>query len=315
MERILVTGASGLVGRAVTAQLSAAGYALTLAGRTADSPFATANTHRYVGVGTLSGRTDWRKALEGCTVVVHLAAQVPGPKVAEISFRTVNDEATAALVQQAGSGDIRRFVFMSSIFAVTGNASSAVVTDTTAPAPTSAYGRSKLAAEHHVAAFSGQGRLGVSLRPAMVYGASAAGNWHLLQKLAASGLPLPLGSVHNRRSMIGIETLADAVATVIARRNNAPAGVFAISDSDPISLAEALHLLREGMSRPARLISVPPSLLSGLLRAVGKGGIVNSLLGDLVVDASRFRSTFGWEPKESIRDGIRRSGADFAAKQ
>jgi len=313
MERVLVTGASGLVGRAVTARLSSAGYPLTLAGRAAGSASTAATTLRHVGVGALSATTDWREALDGCTTVVHLAAQVPGPGIADDSFRAVNDEATAALVQQAGSAGVRRFVLMSSIFSVTGNASNVVITDATDPAPTSAYGRSKLAAERHVAAFGGQGHVGVSLRPAMVYGAGAAGNWRLLQKLAASGLPLPLGAVRSRRSMIGVDTLADAVAAVLARPADAPSGAFALADSDTISLAEVLRLLREGMSRPARLVPVPPSLLSGLLRAVGKGGMVNSLLGDLVVDASRFRNTFGWEPKESIRDGIRRSGAGFAA--
>jgi UDP-glucose 4-epimerase len=269
--------------------------------------------HRHVGVGALSGTTDWGEALDGCTAVVHLAAQLPGRDATEDILRTVNDEATAALVQQASSSGVRQFVFMSSIGAITGNASSAVITDATDPSSTSAYGRSKLAAERHVTAFSGQGRVGVSLRPPMVYGADAGGNWRLLQKLAASGLPLPMGSVGNRRSMIGVDTLADAVAAVLAQRDDAPGGAFALADTDPISLTEALRLLREGMSRPARLIPVPPSLLSGLLRAAGKGGMVDSLLGDLVIDSSRFRNTFGWGPKESIRDGIRRSGAGFAA--
>jgi UDP-glucose 4-epimerase len=318
MDHVLITGASGFFGRAIVSRLAVAGHTLTLASRRpATIPAATApaatTPHRHVHVGDLSGSTDWRDALEGCTTVVHLAAQVPGSGVSEERFRIVNDEATAALTRQAAARGVRRFIFISSIFAITGNASDAIVSDSSEPAPTSAYGRSKLAAERHVDAFAERGdRIGISLRPVMGYGADAAGNWRLLQKLAATGLPLPFGAVTNRRSLIGIGNLADAISAVVAKRDDAPNGAFAIADIDPVSLSEMLRLLREGMKQPARLISVPPVMLSGLLHAAGRGTIAQSLLGDLVVDASRFRQTFSWSPPQDIRDGIRRSGADFA---
>ena len=313
MEHVLITGASGFFGRTVVSRLAAAGHTLTLASRRPATVPAATGPHRHVHVGDLSGSTDWRDALEGCTTVVHLAAQVPGAGVSEDRFRIVNDEATASLTRQAAASGVQRFIFMSSIFAITGNASDATVSDDTVPSPASAYGRSKLAAEAHVRSFAESGdRIGISLRPVMGYGADASGNWRLLQKLAASPLPLPFAAVSNRRSLIGVDNLADAVAAVIAKRDDAPTGAFAVADTDPVSLADMLRLLRKGMARPAHLVPVPPALLSGLLQAAGQAKIAKSLLGDLAVDSSRFRETFSWSPLQDIRDGIQRSGAEFS---
>jgi UDP-glucose 4-epimerase len=309
MKRILVTGSTGYVGREVVSRLTSAGFQLTLGLRTRLTGEGK-ELHRQVIVGDISGNTNWREALSDCEIVIHLAAQTPGRGVGEEHFRRVNDEATATLVEQAASSGVRLFVFMSSILAVTGNASDEIVTDYSPPMPISAYGRSKLAAERYVADFVCSSRAGVSLRPVMVYGAGAAGNWRLLQKLAASAVPLPFGAVRNRRSLISLSNLADAVVTVALAGEQAASGTFAVADTEPISLSEMLSLLREGMGLPRRLVPVPPALLSAVLHFTSRS---KSLLGDLVADSGRFCEAFGWSPPETIRDGIRRSGADYAA--
>ena len=314
MSRILVTGANGNVGRALTPRLAAAGYELTLALRRPRPVGAEGRgTQREIVVGEISGKTDWREALRECSAVVHLAGQIPARGVTEERFRIVNDEATAQLAEQAAACGVRLFILMSSMAAVTDNASDEVVSDATLPLPVSPYGRSKLAAERHVVAFASSGLAGVSLRPPMIYGASAGGSWGQLQKLAATGLPLPFGAVHNRRSGLSIDNLNNAVVTVISAGDKAPGGAFVVADSDPISLSEMLSLLRKGMGLPPRLVPVPPYLLSGPLRLAGKRTLANSLFGDLVIDACRFREAFGWSPPEKVGEAVVRSGACYVA--
>ena len=310
MERILVTGANGFIGRALVARLSSDKFDLTLAVRTA-LPDAAAQ-HRYVVVGDISARTDWSQALGGCRTVVHLAGVIPRRGVSEERFRVVNDEATASLVEQAHKSGVRRFVLLSSLAAITDNACPDIVSDMQAPRPVSAYGRSKLAAERHVTAFAGEGREGVSLRPPMVYAGTAGGSWALLQKLAASRLPLPFGAVRNRRAALSLDNLTDAVATVVGTKEPVAGGAFIVADEDPVGLAEMLLLLRQGMGLAPRLFPVPRPLLSGPLRMVAPR-LAKSLLDDLVVDAGAFRDTFGWTPPEDVHEAMRRSGADYAA--
>src|SRR5690606_6393350 len=128
--------------------------------------------------------------------------------------KVVNDEGTANLVRQTSEAGIRHFILLSSILAVTENSASKCLDDHSCPRPTSYYGLSKLAAEKHAADFTRSGGIGVSLRSPLIYGVDAGGRWKQLQRLAASGVPLPFGAVNNRRSLIAVENLADAIATV-----------------------------------------------------------------------------------------------------
>jgi len=307
MTQVLLTGSTGFVGRKVAARLTQAGYAVRKAVR-----------HRgqrgdVVAVGSIGPETDWRGALDGCTAVVHLAARTPGRGVQEAEFSSVNDRGTARLAEQADAAGIGTFLLMSSIFALTENAHKGVVDDRSASRAVLPYGRSKLAAESHVAAFAAAGRAGISLRPPLVYGAEATGNWRLLQKLAATGMPLPFGAARNRRTMISVDNLADAVVAALRGATPERSGAYAVADSESLSLAEILACLREGMGKPARLVPVPATLMATPLKLAGRGAIAQSLLGDLEIDSSRFRAAFDWSPPENAREAIRRSGREFAA--
>lgn len=312
MKRICMTGGRGFIGECLVRALAQAGHALTLAVRRCaeDTPDAGIPT---IEVGDIGPLTDWRPALEGCDTVVHLAGQTPGAGVAPERFDAVNDLGTARLAEQCAEVGVKTFVFASSIFAVVDHVFDGVVDDKTAPRATTPYGRSKLAAESHVDAFAGEGRVGVSLRPPLVFGARAKGNWHALQRLAASGLPLPFGLVRNRRSLISVENLCNAFARVV--REPVQAGVFCVADADVVSLADMLRFLRAGMGLSPRLLPVPPVALEVGLGALGRTEMAQSLLGDLTVDASRFREVYGWTPPVRTEDAVHASGRAFVAAE
>ncbi|WP_072390453.1 NAD-dependent epimerase/dehydratase family protein [Hyphomicrobium sp. CS1GBMeth3] len=314
MKRICITGARGFIGQHLVQRLMQAGYPLTLAVRRVAGS-ASSSEGRIVEVGDIGEGTDWRRALEDCGVVVHLAGQTPAPGVSADLFRRVNEAGTARLAAQCAGAGVETLIFLSSIFAVVDHTFAGVVDDAVEPRSTTPYGRSKLAAEAHIRAFTGEGRTGVSLRPPLVYGAQAKGNWHSLQRLAASGLPLPFGSVRNRRSLISVENLCDAIVHIVGQSGDVTkAGAFAVADAEAVSLADMLRLLRAGMKLSPRLLPVPPAMLTAGLGLLGRTVMGQSLVGDLAVDSSRFRETYGWTPPERAEDAIQRSGRAFAAQ-
>lgn len=307
-DRIAITGAGGFVGRHLAVHLAAEGRKLNLAVRTATS-WPIAGDVRFVAVGDIGAETDWTAALEDCEAIVHLAAKVPGSGAEDRAFEAVNDQGTARLVAQAGN--VRLLVLLSSVFAVTGRATTGPVNEDCHADPATPYGRSKLAAERQVASFGGHS---IVLRPPLVYGAGVRGNWRLLEWLAATGLPLPFGSVNNRRSLICIHNLVDAVAHLLSlRADGRISGTFMVADNEAVSLSQILRWLRAGMGVPERLWPMPKIVLETALLAMGRGAMAQSLLGDLEVDAARFRATFGWAPKLSAEDGIVQAGAAFMA--
>lgn len=293
-----MTGATGFVGRRLTPLLPARGHHVVEAGRRAG-----ASGTRFVAVGEIDGATDWRDALDGVDAVVHLAglAHRDAGDADEDAYFAVNDRGAAKLAADAAAAGVRTFVSVSSIFAKFVE---------TRP---SAYARSKLAGEAHVARFGeGQGRCGIVLRPSLVYAWDAAANWNRLQRLAASGLPLPFGAVRNRRSLCAVENLCDAIAVAVeAGMQGAAGGSYEIADSEVVSLAEIIIWLRRGMDMPARLVPVPPGLLRLAGAATGKSELVATLTGDMVVDASDFRRDFGWRPLTASPEGVARSGRLF----
>jgi UDP-glucose 4-epimerase len=149
----------------------------------------------------------------------------------------------------------------------------------------------------------------------MVYGSGARGNWGLLLRLAASGAPLPFGSIHNRRSLIAGENLADAVVWLLSLSSEAlRPGVYMVSDDGTVSLTEIFTWLRSAMGMSPRLLPVRAEVLRAILRMVGKEKMAKRLFDDLQIDSTLFRETFGWSPKIGSREGITRSGAGFLAR-
>lgn len=309
MGRILLTGSRGFVGGHLAARLQHDGHALSFANRsTLDGPLPCSDVQSFA-VGDIGPDTDWRLALADCKTVIHLAGQTTAAGPHDDVCERVNTKGTARLVRQAADAGVTTFVFLSSVMALVDNWSPSIVTDGTPSIATSPYGTSKLRAEQHVAAFTHNGHRGISLRPPMIYGAGAKGNWRRLQNLAATGLPLPFASVTNRRSLISVRNLVDAIATVVRAGPAGPSGTFIVDDGTPLSLADIIRHLREGMRRPARLVPLPPVLLRTPLHLSGLASIANSLLGDLAVDGRPFRTAYDWAPIEQADDAIRAAGA------
>lgn len=293
--RVLVTGATGFVGRALAADLAARGYMVRAAVRTAAQTVASAAEH--VTVGELSGATDWRDAVAGCDAVVHLAARAhvlkesgdPAPL-----FRAVNRDAAVALGHAARAAGVRRLVFVSSI-GVHGLASPPEGFSAESPiAPATPYGVSKAEAEAGLRAIDG---LEVAIvRPPLVYGAGARGNFGRLVKLVDSGLPLPFGRVRNRRSLIGLANLVDVLALCLDHPGAANRA-FVVADAEVTSTAELVRAIGRIRGRRPPLLPVPVAPMAWAARALGRGALAEGLFGDLVVDAAAARAHLGWVPR------------------
>jgi UDP-glucose 4-epimerase len=219
--------------------------------------------------------------------------------VPEDDYRILNTEATIALARAAQRAGVRRFVFLSSIRAQSGPTSNEVLTETLAPQPSDAYGRSKLAAEQGLAELDLDW---VALRLTLVYGPGARGNMQELLRLARSSYPLPLGAFKAKRSLLSLENLASAIDTVLTAPQRLQR-VFIVADPEPLSIPEMIASARRGLGRAPRLVPVPPRLLELALRAMSRREIYERLAGSLVADPSALMR-LGWVPRINTRDAL-----------
>lgn len=312
--RILITGASGFVGGAVCRRLLADGHTVVAAVRRDDAFLPLEVEARRVG--DLGPDTDWRAALAGCDVVIHLAARahVMQDRAADplALFRRVNRDGAVRLAEQALAAGVGRFVLVSSI-KVNGEGTppDRPYRADDVPAPMDAYGLSKAEAEAALADLATRTGLSLAIvRPPLVHGPGVKGNLAALMKALALGLPLPLGAIHNRRSLVGVDNLADALAFLVA---NGGQGRFLVRDGEDVSTAELVRLLAESAGLPARLLPVPLALLRLAGALTGKAAAVQRLTGSLVVDDTPLRQ-LGWVPPLSLRQGLQRMAAGLTAR-
>lgn len=313
LSRCLVTGANGFIGSALVEHLQSVGWRARGALR---QPCAASGD--WVQVASLDAKTDWREALQGCDAVVHTAARAhvlreqlddPLPEL-----RRVNVEGTLALAEQALAAGVRRFVFISSI-GVNGSVCAAAFRDTDLPAPHSPYARSKFEAEQGLRSLlQGQPMELVIVRPTLVYAAHAPGNFARLLKLVGSGIPLPLASLDNRRSMIALSNLVSLLVTCL--HHPAAAGeLFLAADDGDISTADLVRSLAQGMGRRAHLWPMPIGLLALGARAIGKQALYTQLCDSLRVDTSKARDLIGWQPPYGMREALIESGRLYACRR
>jgi len=265
-----------------------------------------------VAIGDISAATNWSTALHGADAVIHLAARVHVMRDTAIDplaeFRLVNTQGTLNLARQAATAGVRRFIFLSTI-GVNGNSTDygEIFTETSASLPHDPYSVSKHEAEVGLRAISkSTGMELVIIRPTLVHGSKAPGNFGKLTQLVARGLPLPLASIQNRRSLVGIDNLVDFINTCL-EHPAAANETFLVSDGEDLSTPDLIRRMARAMNRPARLLPVPKSVLMAAASMFGKRDMAQRLCGSLQVDISKSRELLGWNPPVSVDEGLRRA--------
>lgn len=304
--KFLVTGANGFVGGSLCSELALRRYAVCAALR---SNKMACDVAEQAIVGAINGETDWSNALLAVDVVIHLAARVhvmqddASDPLAE--FRRVNVAGTENLARQAAANGVKRFVYVSSIKVNGEQTVAAPFSETDAASPQDPYGISKWEAEqalHRVAAETGLEV--VIVRPPLVYGNGVKGNFAQMLKVLAMGMPLPLASVKNLRSLVYVENLADAL--ILCATHPAAAGnTYLVGDGEDISTPDMLRLLGDAMGHPARLFACPMPLLRLAGRLSGRSDQIDRLLGSLRVDSGKIRRELGWVPPHTVQQGLR----------
>lgn len=312
--KFLITGANGFVGQSLCAELLRQGQFVRIAVRSANKLTWNAEAE---AVGAIDGETNWTDALRGIDVVIHLAARVhvmhdhASNPLEE--FRKVNVAGTSRLARSAAASGVKRLVYVSSI-KVNGEATCGEkkFTESDVASPQDPYGISKYEAEQVLHRISQETGLDVVIvRPPLVYGARVKGNFVQMLSVLAKGVPLPLASVNNRRSLIYVENLVDAL--IVCATHPAAAGkTYLISDGEDVSTPDLLRQLGVVMRCPARLLSCPPALLKLAGRLIGKTDQVERLLGSLQVDSGKIRRELNWLPPYTLQEGLRKTGESFA---
>lgn len=306
MTRVLVTGATGFVGRAVCRRLQATGFDVVAAVRD-DKATVESDETRYLG--DLTKADDFDRHLAGIDAVVHLAARVHvmnDPSTdPELAYREMNVAVTKRLAKAALRQGIKRFVFLSSIKVNGEETTLAPFTEADPPNPQDAYGRSKQEAEQILMGMAAQTALEpVILRVPLVYGPGVKANFLSLLRLCDSAVPLPFGAIsENRRSLIYVENLADAIATAVDHPD-AGGQIFLVSDGPAVSTASLVAAIRVAFGRPNGLIMVPPGLLRFLLSLIGKSAAAARLTGSLAIDDGLIQQKLDWTPPATFKEGL-----------
>lgn len=306
---ILVTGASGFVGSALVKRLMADGTsgAVLAALRRLDALMPEGL--KSVQVGDLLPTTDWGAAVQQADAVVHCAARVhvmqDGANNPLEAYRQVNVQGTLNLARQAAQAGARRFVFVSSI-KVNGEAtrSDHPFTADDVPAPLDPYGVSKMEAEQGLREISAHtGMEVVIVRPPLVYGPGVKANFASMMRWVARGVPLPLGAIHNARSMVAVDNLVDLLDTCL-KHPAAASQTFLVSDGEDISTTQLLRRTAQAMGKPALLLPVPAGLLQLGAALLGKRDVAERLCGSLQVDIGKTRQLLGWTPPLTLDQGL-----------
>jgi UDP-glucose 4-epimerase len=297
-RKVLITGASGFIGQPMVRALATSGWTVRAASR---EPFAIPDMEgvERMALQDLARAADWSKLVEGVTHVLHLAgiAHAPGQLPDEVYTR-INTDAVGELAR-VSKGRVERFVLMSSVRAQAGLSADHAISETDPAKPTDAYGRTKLAAERLLAE---SGVAFAVLRPAVVYGRGVKGNIASLATLAQTPMPLPFAGLDNRRSLLALENLAAAIELVLTSRD-AEGETFLVADAEPISVAEMVTAMREGLGRAPHLIRVPLGGVKRLMATFGKEAEWERLSGNFVIDAAKLRA-IGWTPRVKTAEGL-----------
>lgn len=299
--KILVSGSNGLVGRELCPFLEQSGHSVTRAVR-------QSTTSLEQSIGNIDGTTDWSELLSNpVDAVVHLAARVhmiqaEGSDAASL-YQQVNTMGTLNFAQQCAANRVKRFIFVSTVKVLGEGRDKPYQADDPA-IPIGPYSTSKWEAEQGLLDIAAQtGMEIVILRPPLVYGPGVRANFFRLIQIIDSGLPLPMGSIQNQRSLVYLGNLVEAIALCLT--HPAAAGrTYLISDGQDVSTPELVQCIATALERPARLVSVPSSWIQFAGQLLGKRAAVDRLLGSLTVDSTPIRRELGWTPTYTMKTGL-----------
>lgn len=320
--QILVTGASGFVGSALVRRLatggshSVIGAVRTLAHRGAPLGAKYDAVRRWVELGDLAGAELVPNLFADVDVVVHCAARVHVMHEVDTdplaAFRAVNVNGTLKLAQATVLAGVKRFVFLSSVKVHGESTECGKPFTADAPlCPADPYSISKMEAEVALTALAAETGLEVVIvRPPLVYGPGVKANFHSMMVWLARGTPLPLGAISNRRSLVAVDNLVDLL-TVCLDHPRAVGQAFLVSDGEDLSTTQLLRRLGVALEKPARLIPVPPVLLSGAGALLGKRVVIGRICGSLQVDIDKTRSLLGWSPPVTVDRALAMTAAAF----
>lgn len=311
---ILITGADGFIGRALCDVMTAFGWTVHASVRTNVHVSNLSTSVKVVKIDSIDGDTDWSHCLRGIDAIIHLAARVHvmhnHSSVPCSEFRKVNVAGTACLARQAASAGVRRIIYMSSI-KVNGEGSAVPYTENDIPSPHDPYGQSKWEAEQALSEISRlSGIEVVILRLPLVYGPSVKANFLQLMKTVNAGFPLPLANIHNKRSMIYLKNLIDAIMTCITHPK-AIGQTYLVSDGVDISTPELIQRLAVALGTTTRLLPFPPMIIRLVSKLLGKSEEVERLLGSLTVNTTKIQRELVWKPPYTIEQGLKETAEWF----
>ncbi len=316
---ILLTGSTGFVGQALLARLAAQpALDLVVVSRRPNSSLPAGVAHAQVA--DIAADTAWQPVLQGVQVIIHAAARVHvmNDKVADplAEFRKVNVDGTLNLARQAVGAGVKRFIFISSI-KVNGESTAPgkPYSAESQPAPVDPYGISKLEAELALRELAAEtGMEVVIIRPPLVYGPDVKANFLSMMRWLRKGLPLPLGALQNRRSLVALDNLVDLIATCV-EHPAAANQTFMVSDGEDLSTRQLLRRMGGALGRPARLVPIPAWLLEAGASLLGKRALAQRLCGSLQVDISKTRELLNWSPPLGVDEALRRAAEHFLEHQ
>ena len=305
--RLLITGATGFVGTALVNDLCASDYDVVVTSRS-DAPLVSKDAELVV-IDSVSSGSDWGLALKKVDVVVHCAARahIMNEDACDplLAFREVNTAGTLTLARQAANAGVRRFVFLSSI-GVNGNNSLSSYTEGDSCNPQEPYAISKYEAELGLRAIANEANMDVVIiRPPLVYGANAPGNFGSLLCWISKGVPLPFGAINNQRSLVALDNLVSFIIHCVGHPKAANE-IFLISDNEDVSTTELLNKVAHAFGKRALLLPVPATWMTFAAKLLGKGDVANRLFGSLQVDSSKAQELLGWKPVITMDEQLKK---------
>jgi len=307
MEKVLVTGASGFVGRALVNELVEKDHSVVAVSR---KKLSLTKRIEQVQIRDVSEWQNWSDLLTGVDVIVHAAARVhlmDDDSNALAEYRRVNRDATIQLAKQAAQAGVRRFIFLSSI-KVNGESTlpDKSFSESDACMPIDPYGQSKWEAELGLMHMSQEtGMEVVIIRPPLIYGPGVKGNFANMMHWVSQGIPLPFARVKNQRSLLALDNLVSFIISCLDHPNAANE-TFLLSDGEDLALPEIIQKIAHCEGRKARLIPVPVCWMKLVARMLGKSDIANRLFGSLQVNSRKAQELLNWAPVVSIDEQLKK---------